>query len=121
MGFTTLEADPGLFIGHFKSGTKYLLVYVDDILGAAKSAANIQHVKDRLTKVFHDRDLGEAKYFLGMSLGRDRQARTLDDTGVPRHRASELLWKEGEQGQEHANEHLYQAGVSLFDKEFPKG
>ena len=77
MGFTASEADPGLFIGHFKSGTVYLLVYVDDILVAGKSAADIQHVKDRLTKVFKVRDLGEAKYFLGMSLDRDRQAKTL--------------------------------------------
>ena len=77
MDFTASGADPGLFIGHFKSGTVYLLVYVDDILVAGKSAADIQHVKDRLTKVFKVRDLGEAKYFLGMSLDRDRQAKTL--------------------------------------------
>ena len=55
----------------------YLLVYVDDILVAAKNAADIQHVKDRLRKVSKVRDLGEAKYFLGMSLDRDRQAKTL--------------------------------------------
>ena len=47
----------------------YLLVYVDDILVAAKNAADIQHVKDRLKKVFRVRDLGEAEYFVGMSLG----------------------------------------------------
>ena len=80
MGFTASEADPGLFIGQFKHGTVYLLVYVDDILVAAKSAADIQHVKDRLTEVFKVRDLGEAKYFLGMSLERDRQAKTLKMT-----------------------------------------
>ena len=80
MGFTASEADPGLFIGHFKHGTVYLLVYVDDILVAAKSIADIRHVKDRLTKVFKVRDLGEAKYFLGMSLDRDRQAKTLKMT-----------------------------------------
>ena len=51
-----------------------------DILVAAKSATDIQHVKDRLTKVFDVRDLGEAKYFLGMSLDRDRQAKTLKMT-----------------------------------------
>ena len=80
MGFTASEADPGLFIGHFKSSTVYLLVYVDDILVAAKIAADIKHVEDKLTKVFKVRDLGEAKYFRGMSLDRDRQAKTLKMT-----------------------------------------
>ena len=41
MGFTASEADPGLFIGHFKSGTVYLLVYLDDILVAGKSASSM--------------------------------------------------------------------------------
>ncbi len=77
MGFTASEADPGLFTAQFKHGTVYVLVYVDDILVAGKNMADIQSVKDMLTKAFKVRDLGEAKYFLGMSLDRDRQARTL--------------------------------------------
>ena len=73
MGFTASETDPELLIGHFKSGTVYLLIYVDSVL----LAADIQHVKDRLTKIFKVRDLGETKYLLGISLDRDRQAKTL--------------------------------------------
>ena len=80
MGFTASEADPGLFIAQFKSGKVFLLVYVDDILVAAKSLADIQHVKDRLTKAFKVRDLGEVKYFLGMSVKRNREAKTLKMT-----------------------------------------
>ena len=89
-GFTASEADPGLFIGHFKSGTVYLLVYVDDH-DISKSAANIQHVKDRLTKVFNVRDPGEAKYFLGMSLDRDRQAKRMTQERL----ATELVSRYG--------------------------
>ena len=37
---------------------------------AGKSAADMQHVKDRLTTVFKVRFLGEANCFLGMSLYR---------------------------------------------------
>lgn len=66
---------------HIKSDTVFLLgkakAYVDDILVAAKSSADIQHVKDRLTEVVKVRDLGEVKYFLGMSVDKDRQANTL--------------------------------------------
>ena len=70
MVFPASEADPGLCIGHYKCGTVSVLVYVDNILVAGKCAGDMQHVKDRLTKVFKVRDLGEAKCFLGMSLNR---------------------------------------------------
>ena len=52
MGFTASEADPGLFIAHYKGGKVYVLVYVDDILVASKSLEDIQHVKHRLTEAF---------------------------------------------------------------------
>ena len=80
MGFTASEADPSLFTAQLKSGTVYILVYVDDILVAAKSQTDIQSIKDRLASAFKLTDLGEAKYFLGWSLTRDRQAGTLKTT-----------------------------------------
>ena len=93
MGFTASEADPGLFIAHYKGGKVYVLVYVDDILVASKSLEDIQHVKHRLTEAFKVRDLGETKYFLGMSLDRNRQARTLKVT--QERLATELVSKYG--------------------------
>ena len=69
----------------------FLLVYVDDILAAAKSAADIQHVNDRLTKVRH---LGEAQVLSGHEAGQGQASQKFeDDTGACRHRAceSELL------------------------------
>ncbi len=96
MGFTASEADPGVFIAHYKGGKVFVLVYVDDILVADKSLTDIQHVKDRLTDVFKVRDLDEAKYFLGMSLDRNWQAlNPKDDSGASCHRACEQIWHEG--------------------------
>ena len=80
MGFTASAADPSLFTATFKGSKVFILVYVDDILVAAKSITDIQHVKDKLADAFKVRDLGDAKYFLGMSLVRNRQARTLKMT-----------------------------------------
>lgn len=77
MGFTASEADPGFFIGHFKDGTVYILVYVDDLLVVANSNSGIQSVISRLKDAFKVRDLGPATYFLGMNIERDRQARSL--------------------------------------------
>ena len=77
MGFTASDADPGLYIAHHKDGSIYILVYVDDILIAAKDMASVNSIKKRLTTTFDVRDLGEAKYFLGISLDRNRAERTL--------------------------------------------
>lgn len=49
------------------------------MLISSTKSADIQHVKDRLTKVFKLRDL-RAKYSLGTSLDRDRQAKILRTT-----------------------------------------
>ena len=59
---------------------------------AAKNLADINHVKARITAIFDVRDLGEAKY-LGMSLDRERQARTLKTT--QERLAAELVHKHG--------------------------
>ncbi len=92
-GFTASGADAGLFTAQYKGSNIYILVYVDDILVAAKNLADINHIKARLTAIFDVRDLGEAKYFLGMRLDRDRQARTLKMTQG--RLATELVHKHG--------------------------
>ena len=93
MGFTASEADPGLYTAHFKHTSIYLLVYVEDILIAAKTHGAIDHVKARLTDAFDVRDLGPAKYFLGMSLDRDRNSQTLKIT--QERLATELVHRHG--------------------------
>ena len=93
MSFKPSDADAGLYIAEFKGSNVYILVYVDDILIAAKDIAAVNNVKERLTSIFDVRDLGEAKYFLGMSLDRNRAEHTLK---MSQHRlASELVDKYG--------------------------
>ena len=50
----------------------YLLLYVDDILIAAKNKVEIGKLKLQLNKEFEIKDLGEAKKILGMEIQRDR-------------------------------------------------
>ena len=51
----------------------YLLLYVDDMLIAAKSQVEIDRLKVQLSKEFEMKDLGEAKKILGMEINRDRE------------------------------------------------
>jgi hypothetical protein len=101
LGFQASEADPGLFFLDECKHTKQqsggstareeltllgeeepcrrvvVLVYVDDILIAAKEKAQIEKIKKGLMAKFDSRDLGEAKLFLGMVISRDRNKRLL--------------------------------------------
>ena len=76
-GFEASQGDPGLFVYNSKSNAIYLHVYVDDILIVSKDLALVQWAKDCIKDAFDARDLGEAKLYLGMTIERDRQARTL--------------------------------------------
>ena len=74
IGFKASQADPGL---HISKGLKaYVLIYVDDILIASKNMRNGKRIKDLLQQAFDARDLGEASYFLGISITRDRGSKT---------------------------------------------
>ena len=69
--FTASEADAGLFKAEDQGSRVYFLVYAVDTLVAAKRVAGVEDVKARVTAIF---DVREAKYFLGVSLDRNRQA-----------------------------------------------
>lgn len=77
MGFTRSSVDPSIFYADTPAGRVILLVYVDDIAVASSSLAAIANVKSSLLKAFPGRDLGEASYFLGITIKRNRAARTL--------------------------------------------
>ncbi|KAI3780212.1 hypothetical protein L2E82_10183 [Cichorium intybus] len=66
---------------YFKKGDDgskiYLLLYVDDMLIAAKDMKEIQKLKDQLKADFEMKDLGAAKKILGMEIVRDRKSRIL--------------------------------------------
>ncbi|GKA66082.1 retrotransposon protein, putative, ty1-copia subclass, partial [Tanacetum coccineum] len=55
----------------------YLLLYVDDMLIACKSKAEIGSTKSLLKKEFDMKELGEAKKILGMEIVRDRSRKIL--------------------------------------------
>jgi Reverse transcriptase (RNA-dependent DNA polymerase) len=71
-GFKVSSADPGLYILECDGRKVYLLVYVDDILVAGKKG-DIETVKAKIQGEFKVRDMGEAKYFLGMHIERCRE------------------------------------------------
>ncbi|GAQ93236.1 hypothetical protein KFL_013790010, partial [Klebsormidium nitens] len=75
--FVASMADAALFMEVVAGERVYLVVWVDDILVAARGADRIAKVKAHLGKKFDVRDWGKAKYFLGMELTRNREARTL--------------------------------------------
>lgn len=55
----------------------YLVLYVDDMLKAAKSKSDIQKLKDLLSAEFDMKDLGAAKKILGMEIHREREKKKL--------------------------------------------
>ncbi len=73
-GFKASVADPGLYI--CETGV-FLLIYVDDILVAAVLKDAVGRVKASVLKSFDGRDMGEASFFLGMTITRDRENRLL--------------------------------------------
>jgi hypothetical protein len=77
LGAQVSDADPGLYIHHGKDAIVYMIIWVDDILMASKSMAAINAVKKSLMTTFDARDLGDAKFFVGLSIERDRANRTI--------------------------------------------
>ncbi|KAK2980235.1 hypothetical protein RJ640_002696 [Escallonia rubra] len=52
----------------------YLLLYVDDMLIAAKSMSDVNGLKEQLKREFEMKDLGATNRILGMEIQRDRPA-----------------------------------------------
>jgi hypothetical protein len=77
MGAQASDSDPGLYIHATQSATVLLLIWVDDILLASASLAAISNAKKALMSAFDARDLGEAKFFVGLSIERKRTNRSI--------------------------------------------
>ena len=77
LGFSATEADPSFYVGTVEGRKVYLLVYVDDMLVAAKTVRATVAVKVLVANLFDIRDLGPAAQFLGMVITRDRKNRTV--------------------------------------------
>ncbi|KAK4400359.1 Retrovirus-related Pol polyprotein from transposon RE2 [Sesamum angolense] len=72
-GFIQSSHDHCLFVKGSGLQLIALLVYVDDILVTAPTEILIQEIKGYLDRLFSIKDLGPAKYFLGLELARSPQ------------------------------------------------
>ena len=77
-GFTKSKYDHCVYLMRLSNNSfVYLLLYVDDILFAAKEISKVNKLKEKLSKEFEMKDLGAAKKILGMEIQRNRRARKL--------------------------------------------
>uniref|UniRef100_A0A2N9HC61 Integrase catalytic domain-containing protein n=1 Tax=Fagus sylvatica TaxID=28930 RepID=A0A2N9HC61_FAGSY len=78
IGYTRCEYDCCVYVRILEDGSYiFLLLYVDDMLIAAKSMCEVNRLKSLLHKEFEMKDLGAAKKILGMEIRKDRGARKL--------------------------------------------
>jgi hypothetical protein len=94
MGFSSTAADTSLYVKENASDRTYVLVYVDDLLIVGASSS-VMRVKQQIAAKFSVKDAGEATYFLGMTIKRDREEGTLW-VGQPSY-AREILQRFGMQ------------------------
>ena len=81
-GYTKCNADPCIYIKSIKRnngkiGFVILALYVDDILWFNNNTEMLKKEKEDLARRFKVDDMGEVSYVLGMSVKRNREARTL--------------------------------------------
>ena len=76
-GFTQSKCDYSLFIKSQGSIFIGVLVYVDDILITSNDAASVKALTEFLDQNFKLKDLGPAKYFLGLELARFKKGISL--------------------------------------------
>uniref|UniRef100_A0A453L337 Reverse transcriptase Ty1/copia-type domain-containing protein n=1 Tax=Aegilops tauschii subsp. strangulata TaxID=200361 RepID=A0A453L337_AEGTS len=70
LGFVSSKCDTSLFILHRGTAVAYLLLYVDDIILTASTAALLQTLVDSLAGEFSMSDLGDIHHFLGVNVHR---------------------------------------------------
>ena len=70
-GFRPTDADPCLYVGTVGGDKVFILVYVDDLLVAAKSEKRVDAGKRVILDAFKARDMGAPTFFLGMHIERD--------------------------------------------------
>ena len=79
-GFKRSMYDPCVYkkrVSNSVFGWIILVLYVDDMLIAARDKAEVAKLKEQLSSVFHMKDLGYAKKILGMKITRDKVAKRL--------------------------------------------
>ncbi|KAJ4715159.1 Retrovirus-related Pol polyprotein from transposon TNT 1-94 [Melia azedarach] len=78
IGYTRSLYDCCVYYSKATNGSLiYLVLYVDDMLIAAKNKSNVQKLNDLLSVEFEMQDLGAARKILGMEIYRDRSKKKL--------------------------------------------
>lgn len=77
LGFTRLACEHCTYIKRSTSQTTIIGLYVDDLLLIGDSRKELTEIKRQLTRAFEMKDMGEARFILGIKIERDRTARTL--------------------------------------------
>ncbi len=74
-GFKQVLTDTSCFVAIDQDGTSIIMaVFVDDLLIAAKTPKLIKHTIQSLKQHFHVKELGPAKWILGIAILRDMDA-----------------------------------------------
>ena len=74
IGYMRCEYDCCVYVKSIDDGSFiFLLLYVDDMLIAAKNMVDVNKLKSLLSREFDMKDLGAAKKILGMEIRRDRK------------------------------------------------
>ena len=74
-GYSRCQYDCCVYFRKFSNGSFiYLLLYVDDMLIAAKDRNEVNRLKEQLSSEFEMKDLGATRKILGMEIKRDRKA-----------------------------------------------
>lgn len=75
LGLERLVTDNCLYVN--RDRTTYLAVYVDDLLLATESEQEMAELKEKFSDRFEMKDLGPAKYVLGLEIDYDQEGGTL--------------------------------------------
>ncbi|KAF1313386.1 Integrase catalytic core protein, partial [Globisporangium splendens] len=77
IGFEPTDADPCVYTKRQGNSKCLLCLYVDDMLIASNDQAMIAGVKQAISKRFKIKDLGQARFILGIEVHHDISAKTL--------------------------------------------
>src|ERR1700757_290693 len=77
MGFKRVEGDYDLYVMWNADVKCIIALYVDDLLLACNSMAFMTKLKESLHSEYEMKDLGEAKFVLGIEIERDRARRVI--------------------------------------------
>ncbi|MEN7973604.1 MAG: reverse transcriptase domain-containing protein, partial [Verrucomicrobiota bacterium] len=77
LGFVQSSSDPCIYTRQKQKELQLLAVYVDDLVLAVKTDAEMTHLKEQLHQKFKMKDLGQLHYFLGVKVVQDYKSNSV--------------------------------------------